>query len=163
MPSPFPGMDPYLEGSTWMSFHGSSGSEIVRQLGPKLRPRYMARIDRRFLHGDPVEADTSRASSVSRRRRRRDQSRHRNEWSRGTRNCTAPVAHGHRHARTVLHFSVEIRDRRERRLVRRSKSFRRPTSAARDATSIVAKRNRILPAYAHLIEIDLLRKGGACR
>ena len=22
MPSPFPGMDPYLEGSTWMNFHG---------------------------------------------------------------------------------------------------------------------------------------------
>src|SRR5262245_5194569 len=43
MPSPFPGMDPYLEGSTWMNFHGQLCAEIARQLRPKLRPRYLAR------------------------------------------------------------------------------------------------------------------------
>ncbi len=47
MPSPFPGMDPYLEGSTWMNFHGQLCAEIARQLGPKLRPRYLARLTER--------------------------------------------------------------------------------------------------------------------
>lgn len=29
MPSPFPGMDPYLEGSLWTTFHFAFGAEIV--------------------------------------------------------------------------------------------------------------------------------------
>lgn len=32
MPSPFPGMDPYLEGRRWMGFHHQLVSEIARQL-----------------------------------------------------------------------------------------------------------------------------------
>jgi hypothetical protein len=31
MPTPFPGMDPYLEGSLWTIFHFAFGAEIVRQ------------------------------------------------------------------------------------------------------------------------------------
>ena len=38
MPSPCPGMDPYLEGSQWMSVHMQLSLEIARQLTPKLRP-----------------------------------------------------------------------------------------------------------------------------
>jgi Protein of unknown function (DUF4058) len=41
MPSPFPGMDPYLEGSLWTTFHFSLAAEIVRQLSPKVPPRYL--------------------------------------------------------------------------------------------------------------------------
>jgi hypothetical protein len=32
MPSPFPGMDPYLEGALWTTFRFAFGAEIVRQL-----------------------------------------------------------------------------------------------------------------------------------
>lgn len=42
MPSPFPGMDPYLEGSLWMTVHAQLSAEIARQLAPLLRPRYLA-------------------------------------------------------------------------------------------------------------------------
>jgi hypothetical protein len=42
-------MDPYLEGSTWMNFHGQLCAEIARQLSPKLRPRYLARLTERFF------------------------------------------------------------------------------------------------------------------
>lgn len=35
-------MDPYLEGSLWQSVHFQLSSEIVRQLAPKLRTRYLA-------------------------------------------------------------------------------------------------------------------------
>lgn len=41
MPSPFPGMDPYLEGSLWTTLHFSLAAELVRQLAPRLRPRYL--------------------------------------------------------------------------------------------------------------------------
>src|SRR5881396_2152160 len=41
MPSPFPGMDPYLEGELWTTVHFSLSADIVRQLAPQLRPRYL--------------------------------------------------------------------------------------------------------------------------
>ena len=53
MPSPFPGMDPYLEGSEWVSVHAELSSEIARQLAPKLRPKYIARTIRRFVTETP--------------------------------------------------------------------------------------------------------------
>jgi len=40
MPSPFPGMDPYLEGYLWVDVHNALASKIRQQLVPKLRPRY---------------------------------------------------------------------------------------------------------------------------
>src|SRR5947208_2318899 len=49
MPSPFPGMDPYLEGPLWMSVHSQLCSEIARQLAPKLRPKYLALTTERFV------------------------------------------------------------------------------------------------------------------
>jgi hypothetical protein len=53
MPSPFPGMDPYLEGSSWMNIHAQLSAEIARQLAPKLRPRYLALITERFVRETP--------------------------------------------------------------------------------------------------------------
>src|ERR1044071_71630 len=49
MPSPFPGMDPYLEEPYWMNFHTRYTAEIARQLTPKLRPRFMALVEERFV------------------------------------------------------------------------------------------------------------------
>lgn len=49
MPSPFPGMDPYLEGSLWTSVHFALSAEIARQLAPKLRPRYLVLPAERFV------------------------------------------------------------------------------------------------------------------
>ena len=53
MPSPFPGMDSYLEGSLWMSVHSQLTAEIARQLAPKLRPRYLALTTERFVWSTP--------------------------------------------------------------------------------------------------------------
>ena len=49
MPSPFPGMDPYLEGSFWSPVHHSLAEEILRLLAPRLRPRYVALPEERFV------------------------------------------------------------------------------------------------------------------
>src|SRR3954471_5057414 len=49
MPSPFPGMDPFLEGSLWGSVHHQLIAEIARQLVPLLRPRYIALSQERFV------------------------------------------------------------------------------------------------------------------
>lgn len=48
MPSPFPGMDPYLENpSTWPDLHSSLISYIREALQPQIRPKYIARIGER--------------------------------------------------------------------------------------------------------------------
>jgi hypothetical protein len=44
MPSPFPGMDPYLEGYLWPDVPQALASKIRQQLTPLVRPRYTARL-----------------------------------------------------------------------------------------------------------------------
>ena len=44
MPSPFPGMDPYLEGAVWSDVHQALAYEIRRTLAPHIRPKYFARL-----------------------------------------------------------------------------------------------------------------------
>ena len=38
MPSPFPGMDPYLEGSLWMTVHTDLAVGIAHQLNRQILP-----------------------------------------------------------------------------------------------------------------------------
>lgn len=45
MPSPFPGMDPYLEGFLWPDVHHRLATEISDQINLQIRPRYVARIE----------------------------------------------------------------------------------------------------------------------
>lgn len=49
MPSPFPGMDPYLEGEMWQEFHATLASEIRAQLLPLLSPKYVALLAKRYV------------------------------------------------------------------------------------------------------------------
>ena len=45
MPSPFPGMDPYLEGYLWPDVHNALANKIRQLLAPRLRPRYIVRLE----------------------------------------------------------------------------------------------------------------------
>src|SRR6266404_5554762 len=48
MPSPFPGMDPYLEApDIWPDFHDHLASEIGAHLNQILPPQYFARLEMR--------------------------------------------------------------------------------------------------------------------
>ena len=64
MPSPFPGIDPYLECSTWINFHNQLCAEMARQLAPKIRPRYLARIAERFVTLTPEDAEAGQGSGI---------------------------------------------------------------------------------------------------
>src|SRR3954451_23477613 len=53
MPSPFPGMDPYLEAPwLWPDVHHGLISETRATLNPNLRPRYVARVELRVYISD---------------------------------------------------------------------------------------------------------------
>jgi hypothetical protein len=50
MPSPFPGMDPYLESAAyWRDVHARLITQISALLQPKLRPAYNARVEERLM------------------------------------------------------------------------------------------------------------------
>ncbi len=63
MPAPFPGMDPYLEGALWTTFHFSFGAELVRRLAPKLRPHYLALPVERLVLAEPGDMEIISAQS----------------------------------------------------------------------------------------------------
>jgi hypothetical protein len=121
MPSPFPGMDPYLEGPLWTTLHLSFAMEIVRQLGPKLGSKYLALPAERFV------MDIEDSVSVM--------------------------------ATPVPHVTIEIRDVRERQLVTAIEILSPTNKIGEGHREYLAKRQRLLLGAAHLLEVDLLRRG----
>lgn len=57
MPSPFPGMDPYLEGHLWPDVHQRLAGEISRQLSPMIRPRYVTRLAVATVEDEALQPD----------------------------------------------------------------------------------------------------------
>jgi hypothetical protein len=60
---------------------------------------------------------------------------------------------------SILHFTVEVRDRLERRLVTCIEVLSPTNKRGQGCDEYLAKRGRLLLGTAHLLEIDLLREG----
>lgn len=157
MPSPFPGMNPYLEqADVWHDFHESFMPAAREALAPQLDPNYIAKIDehiyihdiesggREFLgradvgvvpvRGEGDEAIAAVLDSPARVR--------------------LPDVD-----REGVAF-LEIRDRRNRALVTvvelLSPANKRP---GEDRRQYLTKRNQLIANGVNLVEIDLLRGG----
>ena len=64
MPSPFPGMDPYIEQSRiWVDFHSDLASEIRAELNAQIRPAYFARLTP-YITYEVVEIARSRLQGI---------------------------------------------------------------------------------------------------
>lgn len=61
MPRIFPGMDPYIEGQAWEDFHNRLQNALAQALAPVLRPRYVARLEKRVY----VELPPDDSSSIA--------------------------------------------------------------------------------------------------
>jgi len=158
MPSPFPGMDPYLEGSEWTSVHTELSSEIARQLAPKLRPRYIARTTRRFVTDtlDDVTITTGDLYPDVGVFKSAHPAREREEM--------ITVAPPPLQLATVIpervpHVTVEIRDVAHRTLVTAIEVLSPTNKRGAGYREYLEKRQRLLHSTAHLMEIDLLRAG----
>ena len=166
MPSPFSGMDPYLESPLhWRDVHHRLATEISRQLALRLPPRYVARLEIRFVASTPDEQTVSilypdvDVTLVQLRER-----------VIATYKPLAGIAADAQPMPLILHVApseeriklvtVEIRDVAQRRLVT-SIEILSPVNK-RSGGGLVeyrAKREMVLLADAHLLEIDLLRQG----
>ena len=59
MPSPFPGMDPYIETpEVWPDFHASLANEIRAWLNARVRPRYYASLEATFVYDEISVAES---------------------------------------------------------------------------------------------------------
>ena len=158
MPSPFPGMDPYLEQKVaFHDFHNAFAVEIRRQLGPMLRPDYFVTLDSHvYTEGDDGALEIIGASDLSVGPTAPDVVE-----GGGVATLAPPVrATVPMPAARQRDTFVEVRDRNDRRLVTvieiLSPANKKP---GRDRDAYLAKRDEYLRSEAHLIEIDLLRGG----
>jgi len=158
MPSPFPGMDPYLEGAEWMSVQVALSAEMARQLAPKVRPKYIVRTARRFVMDMPEDVvvtagemypDVSVAEAAS---------------PHGMEAMPAAAAPAPIQLATVIpsrmpHVTIEIRDVAQRELVTAIEILSSTNKRGEGYQEYLTKSRRLLLSTAHLIEIDLLRQG----
>jgi hypothetical protein len=55
MPSPFPGLDPFVEGQLWQDFHHTLITVMRESLWPRVLPRYVVRVEERVYVERPPE------------------------------------------------------------------------------------------------------------
>lgn len=161
MPSPFPGMDPYLEGYLWSDVHNALANKIRQQLTPKLRPRYTARLEVYLVEDTTPEAEVGilypdveilqvKQSNVTRLSPSGD----------GAIAITpAPLTLPVLQPVTVRVPSIEIRDSAKNVLVTCIEILSPVNKREPGLTPYRQKRQRLYQANVHLIEIDLLRRG----
>lgn len=157
MPSPFPGMNPYLEQpDCWEDFHLSYMKELRDRLAARLSPHYIAKLeshiyvhevdraDRAYVgQGDLGIAETMKGRTGG-----------------GAGLLDAPVMVRLPVVETTRSAYLEIRDRERRRLVTVLEMLS-PTNkySGPDREAFLAKRRNLLNGPVNYVELDLLRGG----
>lgn len=160
MPSPFPGMDPYLEGELWSNFHTQFAVEIARTLNPKLAPRYVAVTEKYQNSVGPEEIgigshpeafipDVGVSRSTSNKKPKNG----------GVGVLTPPLKLDTLISIPVNHVWVKILDLSNRLLVTAIEFLSPTNKRGAGRKRYLKKRRRLLLSQAHLLEIDLLRSG----
>ena len=164
MPSPFPGMDPYLEDpDLWPDVHAKLIGGIQTELNRQIAPHYVARVEQRVFisdENDPVRdlivpdvrlLRTNATAGVAARAAVQQQTDDAVESFEVTTEVDEEV----------VESFVRVYDRRDRSVVTLievlSPSNKMPGSAGRQ--SYREKRQDVMNSPAHFVEIDLLRTG----
>lgn len=71
MPSPFPGMDPFIEMDVWPDFHLTLMTEMKRQIVPQVAPKYVVRVERQ-VYLEHFDEDAQEDDEEGRTRRAPD-------------------------------------------------------------------------------------------
>ncbi len=165
MPSPFPGMDPYLEGELWQEFHQTLAGEVRAQLLPQLKPKYVALLAKRFVVDRPavslldlppeqrvVYPDVSVASTPKRIKE--------SAIAYEPATAVSPTAEIPSLVQEEIPVvSIEIRDVAERRLVTVIEILSPSNKRGDVAREYAERRTSLMATKTHLLEIDLIRRG----
>ncbi|MEM7555916.1 MAG: DUF4058 family protein [Cyanobacteria bacterium P01_A01_bin.84] len=165
MPSPFPGMDPYLEGYLWPDVHNSLASKIRQQLVPKLRPRYTARLEIYLAEDTYPSGEVGILYPDVEVLRMRESQKKSAPHSPSASNVesritiTAPLTLPLIQPVEVRIPVVEIRDTANNQLVTSIEILSPVNKREPGLTDYRSKRQRLYNANVHLVEIDFLRRG----
>ena len=168
MPSPFPGMDPYLENpGTWPEVHKRLIVEIADSLNPLLLPKYYAAIDERtymdmpeetILIGIPdvsVTAKSKNKKSENRKSENRTGDRHN---SQATATIAQPKVVTLPFPEEVTEGYLEIRNAETSAVITAIEILSPKNKRKGEGRKVyLHKRQNILKTQTHLVEIDLLR------
>jgi hypothetical protein len=137
-------MDPYLESDLWQDFHARLANQISEQLMPKLPPKYVALLSKRFVIYPDAHVATVREIA------------------------TLPYTVDPLMDAPALELpsfdevpvtTVEIRDVADRRLVTVIEILSPVNKRGDGLREYVDRREALLKTQTHLLEIDLLRQG----
>jgi hypothetical protein len=164
--SPFPGMDPYLEGEMWQEFHGRLINQISQQLMPLLKPKYVAFLSRRLvidyssvdILGDYPEKKVIYPDVyVGKGPELKETTALTYDTSKG---FSAPAVELDSPLLEEMPImSVEVRDTAERRLVTVIEILSPVNKRGSGYRDYLEKRLSLMQTETHLLEIDLLRNG----
>ena len=158
MPSPFPGMDPYLESSEWTSVHHALSLAIARQIAPKVRPKYIVRTEERFVT-EIIEGISLTKSSIYPDTSISETQTTYQTTSAQTSTFPPPLQLSTIIPTRVPHITVHILNVANRELVTAIEVISPTNKRGRGYQQYLSKRNHILISSTHLLEIDLLRQG----
>ncbi|MBI4618003.1 MAG: DUF4058 family protein [Planctomycetes bacterium] len=162
MSSPFSGMDPYLEGHLWPDVHHGLAYAIRRQIVPRIRGRYVARIEVSLIEDPTPEAEIGILYPDVEVLAPREPthptpgtlpSHHEPEAT------TAPLTIPAMETIEVRIPSVEIRDLAGDRLVTSIEILPPVNKREPGLSAYRKKRQRLRRSSVHLLEIDFLRRG----
>ncbi|MCP5101483.1 MAG: DUF4058 family protein [Chloroflexi bacterium] len=154
MPSPFPGMDPYLEGHRWVSFHIELSVEMRRQLSPKLRPKYHVLAMERFITESPESIDVAQRSIYPDTAVIHETTP---VWT--TPKTPQSVQVATLMPQEIPHVVLEIFTVDKKELVTSIELLSPSNKRGKGYRDYLEKRYAILESRVHLVEIDLLRRG----
>ena len=160
MPSPFPGMDPYLEGYMWADVHHELATIFKRLLVPLVRPNYAVRIEV-SMYNDRVPAHELGIMypDVEIVRPQPPTNRLIRETAGAIAIAPAPLSIPLTIMIHVRQASVQIRDVANNRLVTSIEIISPSNKREPGMSAYLARRDEMRIAEIHLLEIDLLRRG----
>ena len=160
MRSPFPGMDPYLEGYLWADVHNALASKIRQQLTPKLRPRYTARLEIYLVEDTAPEGEIGILyPDVEVLQVRQNATQNPTRLQQSSERSVAPLTLPVLQPVEVRVPSIKIRDTASNVLVTCIEILSFVNKREPGLTPYRQKRQRLYNANVHLIELDLLRRG----
>lgn len=154
MPSPFPGMDPFLEGPNWLDFHNSFCIGLRAALTSRLVPRYVVRVEERLL----IETDEGEARYVADVAIEEASELPLPERSGGG-VALRPVVMTVRRFEPMRVVYLEVVDGRTQRVIAVIEVLSPWNKSAGGYGEYLLKRNDLLDGGINLLEIDLLRGG----
>lgn len=162
MVSPFPGMDPYLEGYQWPDVHQRLASQISRQIAPLISPNYVVRFSVTMLYDQVLTQELGvMYPDVEIMRPYRPSPAEGFEYESDSSVAVAspamtiplPIA------TPMRSVTTEIRDVARNQLVTAIEVISPANKREPGMSTYLAKRDEVRAANVHLLELDFIRRG----